>query len=52
MTFFYSTELTGKASELYDAMLQLKTERAAGHNGRATDEVGLRQQQRHLNDIR
>ena len=47
--FFF---VTGKASELYDAMLQLKLLHVTGHTGRETPEVGLRQQQRHLKDIR
>ena len=48
--FFFHPSV--KASELYDAMLQLKTQRVTGHNGRETTEVGLRQQQRHLKNIR
>ena len=43
--------VTGQASELYDAMLQLKSLHATGHTGRETTEVGLRKQQRHLKDL-
>ena len=43
---------SAKASELYDAMLQLKTQRATGRKGRETTDVGLRKQQRHLKYIR
>ena len=40
-----------KASELYDAMAQLKSVRTS-HKGRNTDSVGLRQRQRHIKEIR
>jgi len=42
---------TAKAAELYKAMQELKRERY-GHKGLPTEKVGIRQQQRHLKEIR
>ena len=42
-----------KASELCNAMMELKeSQNQSGHKGKTIDQVGRRQQQRHLKDIR
>ncbi|KAJ7391505.1 hypothetical protein OS493_018556 [Desmophyllum pertusum] len=42
-----------KASQLYDTMVQLRSLREQnGHRGKHTEDVGQRQQQRHLKEIR
>lgn len=43
------SDISEKASQLYHAMLQLKSEH---HLGKTFEEVGQRQQQRHLKEIR
>ena len=47
MTFLF----TAKAAELYKAIQELKGEKY-GHKGLPTEQVGIRQQQRHLKEIR
>ena len=42
-----------KASELYNAMTELKkVQRSNGHKGKPINEVGLRQQQRDVMEMR